>query len=254
MKPNQHRQPQAMVTSERAIRFDFGSSINQKTYQDIQQFCRFIERDVQPLLEEVVPSMNTVTVFYRRKLVNPEAIIEDIQKKWANGTDKELLASSRLIDIPVCYDPAFSEDMQRIMEHTGLTRDEIIALHTGTCYTVYMIGFLPGFPYLGDLPNALHVPRLAKPRLRVPKGTVGIGGTQTGIYPIESPGGWNIIGRTPLDLYSLQRVDPFLIRAGDRLVFRAISLEVFEDMKNQLEREPERIQQFVKEDASCELI
>lgn len=80
MKPNQHRQPQAMVTSERAIRFDFGSSINQKTYQDIQQFCRFIERDVQPLLEEVVPSMNTVTVFYRRKLVNPEAIIEDIQK------------------------------------------------------------------------------------------------------------------------------------------------------------------------------
>ena len=94
-----------------------------------------------------------------------------------------------------------------------------------------MIGFLPGFPYLGELPKSLHVPRLDKPRLLVPKGAVGIGGTQTGIYPIESPGGWNIIGRTPLDLYYLERVEPFLIRAGDQLQFRSISLETFNEMK-----------------------
>lgn len=236
-----------MQTSERAIRFDFGPSLDLSTLQIIQQFCSFIKSNSNLLLEEVVPSNQTITVFYQKELANPVETIEEILTEWANRTNDELILKTRMIEIPVCYDESFSDDMVRVMEYTKLSREEIIALHTNTSYTVYMIGFLPGFPYLGNLPDALHVPRLNKPRLRVAKGTVGIGGMQTGIYPIDSPGGWNIIGRTPLDLYSLKRLEPFFVRAGDRLSFRAISLEVFHELKDHLAQEPEIIKQFVRE-------
>ena len=127
--------------------------------------------------------------------------------------------------------PCLVKIYRELFDHTGLTREEVIAIHTGTSYNVYMIGFLPGFPYLGELPEALHVPVWINHDLRVPKGAVGIGGGQTGIYPIESPGGWNIIGRTPLDLYSSERVEPFLIRAGDRLDFVPYLLKHFNEIK-----------------------
>lgn len=233
--------------NEQTIRFDFGPSMNLEVLQVIQRFYHLVENNSHPLLDEVVPSNQTVTVFYKKELVNPFGTIEDILSKWENSANDKVIVNTRSIEIPVCYDAEFSEDMTRIMAYTGLTREKIIELHTNTSYTVYMIGFLPGFPYLGDLPEVLHVPRLDKPRLRVAKGTVGIGGTQTGIYPIESPGGWNIIGRTPLDLYCLERAEPFLIRAGDQLSFRSISLEVFNEMEEQLKHQPEMIKQFVKE-------
>ena len=247
MKLNKKIMPQAMVTSEQTIRFDFGPSMNLEVLQVIQKFCRFIESSPHQLLDEVVPSNQTVTLFYRKEIANPLDTIEEILTKWKNSTDDEVIGNTRSIEIPVCYDAEFSEDMTRIVEYSGLTREKIIDIHTSASYTVYMIGFLPGFPYLGDLPEVLHIPRLDKPRLRVAKGTVGIGGTQTGIYPIESPGGWNIIGRTPLDLYCLERAEPFLIRAGDQLSFRSISLEVFNEMEEKLKHQPEMIKQFVKE-------
>lgn len=254
MKPNKQIMPKAMMTSEQTIRFDFGPSMNLETLRIIQQFCSFMESSSNLLLDEVVPCNQTVTVFYHKELVNPIDTIERILRNWKNRTNNKLIVNTRSIEIPVCYDESFSDDMKRIIAHTGLTREEIISLHTSTSYTVYMIGFLPGFPYLGDLPKEIHVPRLDKPRLRVAKGTVGIGGTQTGIYPIESPGGWNIIGRTPLDLYSLKRAAPFLIGAGDQLSFRSISLDDFNEMKESLAREPEMIKQFVREGLCCESI
>lgn len=247
MNPNKQIIPRVMVMNEQTIRFDFGPEMSQETFRTIQQFCQVVENDRNYLLEEVVPSNKTVTVFYRKELVKPRAIIEELLTKWVHRTDSELSVNTRTIEIPVCYDASFSEDIPRICDHTGLTREEVITIHTGTSYKVYMVGFLPGFPYLGELPEVLHVPRLEKPRLSVPQGTVGIGGTQTGIYPIESPGGWNIIGRTPLDLYCLNRVEPFFIRAGDQLQFRSISLETFNEMKEVLASEPEMIMQFVKE-------
>lgn len=247
MNRNKQIIPHAMVMNEQTIRFDFGPDTSQETFHTIQQFCQLVENDRNHLLEEVVPCNKTVTIFYRKELLNPRAIIEELLTKWAHRTDSALVVNTRTIEIPVCYNAKFSEDIPRICDHTGLTRDEVIAIHTGTSYKVYMIGFLPGFPYLGELPEVLHVPRLEKPRLSVLKGTVGIGGTQTGIYPLESPGGWNIIGRTPLDLYCLKRVEPFLIRAGDQLQFRSICLEAFNELKEELAREPEMIMQFVKE-------
>ncbi|WP_438315473.1 5-oxoprolinase subunit PxpB [Sporosarcina sp. FA9] len=235
MDSKKNPEPLVMVTSEQSIRFQFGTSINDETYKIVQAFCRFINEDNNYLLEEVVPSYHTVTLFYEKELKNPNDLIEDIVRKWSSIELTESLTARRSIKIPVCYDEKFSEDMDRITKHTGLSRNEVIALHTGQIYTVYMIGFLPGFPYLGELDAALCVPRLEKPRLKVPKGTVGIGFNQTGIYPLESPGGWNILGRTPLDLYCPNREESFLLQAGDFVSFYSISVDEYFEMEHELE-------------------
>ena len=235
--------PRAFVLNEQSIRFDFGSSGQKETFRTIQQFNRYLEQEYAYYIEEIVPAYETVTIFYKKELARPQQTVEEILTNWATHKAGDLLVESRTIRIPVCYDAEFSEDMERIIDRTKLTRNEIIDLHTGTSYTVHMIGFLPGFPYLSGLSEALHVPRLDQPRLLVPKGAVGIGGSQTGIYPLASPGGWNLIGRTPLDLYNPERAEPFLVRAGNRLLFQSITVEAFYELKNN----PGMIKQFVNE-------
>jgi len=132
------------------------------------------------------------------------------------------------------------------MESSKLSREEVIALHTQTTYTVYMMGFLPGFPYLGKLDERLATPRRPTPRFKVEKGTVGIGGHQTGVYPLDSPGGWNIIGKTPLDLFRPDREEPFLIQAGDRLEFYPIPILEYQELRQEMDKSPEAVQRFIK--------
>lgn len=143
MKPNRKITPKAMVTSEQTIRLDFGPSMNLEVLQVIQNFCRIMESNPHQLLDEVVPSNQTVTLYYRKEIANPFDIIEEILTKWKNSTGDEVIIKTRSIEIPVCYDEQFSDDMARIIAHTKLTREEVIALHTSANYTVYMIGFLP---------------------------------------------------------------------------------------------------------------
>lgn len=133
----------------------------------------------------------------------------------------------RTVEIPVCYDGKYGPDLDAVAKHARLSRDEVIAHHTETEYTVAMLGFAPGFPYLLGLDPALHVPRRADPRTRVPAGSVAIGGAQTGIYPKDLPGGWHLIGRTPLALFDPARDPPCLLAPGDRVRFRAIDMEAF---------------------------
>ena len=132
-----------------------------------------------------------------------------------------------LVEIPVCYDGEFGPDLGEVAEHAKLAQAEVIALHTASEYHVAMLGFAPGFPYLLGLDARLHAPRRASPRTRVPAGSVAIGGAQTGIYPRELPGGWRLIGRTPLTLFDAQRDPPALLAPGQRVRFRAISAQEF---------------------------
>ena len=133
----------------------------------------------------------------------------------------------RTVEIPVCYDPEFGPDLGLVAKQAKLTPEEVIKRHGKPEYLVYLVGFAPGFPYLGGLPKELHTPRHAKPRMVVPPGSVGIGGQQTGIYPLATPGGWNLIGRTPVRLFRPEENPPVLLRAGDQVKFRAISREEF---------------------------
>jgi inhibitor of KinA len=177
-----------------------------------------------PWAVDVVQAYTSVAVFYDLGRIDHEQVAAAVTG-LASQPAGEAGRSGPLHIIPCCYE--LGPDLSRVAEHTGRSVDDVIALHTGTCYTVYAIGFCPGFPYLGYLPEPLvGVPRLPSPRLRVEAGSVGLTGRQTGIYTEERPGGWNLVGRTPLELVSVAD-GYFPLRTGDRVQFERIGIEEY---------------------------
>lgn len=242
---NSNHRPDVTFTGDRSIRFSFGHEIKQETFERVRCFHQFIEQHWGFHLQEIVPSYHTVTVYLRENCSLEKVNIQHVLDKWCESYEPCKKMTNRLLSIPVCYEGPFFEDLDRIQDHTGLAKNEIIQLHTQTIYTVYMIGFLPGFPYLGELSEELFVPRLDKPRVNVPKGTVGIGGSQTGIYPVSSPGGWNILGRTPIEIYNPNRAEPFLLRAGDQLEFVPISYDAFVEYEKKISEDELNINRLI---------
>ncbi|MEG9488951.1 5-oxoprolinase subunit PxpB [Mannheimia indoligenes] len=171
---------------------------------------------------EVVVGMNNFTIFYNLS-VNSKTLISTIQQLWQNY-QAQVSQAPRLVEIPVHYGGEFGEDLFEVAKFHNTTAEEIIRRHTEPTYTVFMIGFQPGFPYLNGLPENLHTPRRDVPRTKVPAGSVGIGGSQTGIYPFTSPGGWQLLGRTELPLFNIQHNPPTLLSAGDNVRFVAESI------------------------------
>ncbi len=170
-----------------------------------------------PEVVEAIPGMNNITVVLR----NPHSLaldaIERLQRWWEES--EALEPESRNIDIPVVYGTAAGPDLAEVARHAGLTEKQVVELHASVDYVVWFLGFQPGFPYLGGLPEQLATPRRDEPRLLVPAGSVGIGGAQTGIYPLATPGGWQLIGHTPLPLFDPHRDEPVLLRPGDTVRF-----------------------------------
>jgi KipI family sensor histidine kinase inhibitor len=170
-----------------------------------------------PEVVEAIPGMNNITVVLR----NPHSValdaIERLQRWWEES--EALEPESRYIEIPVVYGTAAGPDLGEVARHAGLTEKQVVELHSSMDYVVWFLGFQPGFPYLGGLPEQLATPRRDEPRLQVPAGSVGIGGAQTGIYPLATPGGWQLIGHTPLPLFDPERDEPVLLRPGDTVRF-----------------------------------
>lgn len=220
-----------------AVIVELGDSINLETHQRVKALVRYL--DQHPLLGivEYVPAFTTVTLFYdpiyysRQGKVSPYQqmckVIEDILPKLEATADEGI----RIVDIPVCYGGSFGPDLDFVAEHNGLTSEEVIHYHTSGDYLVYMIGFAPGFPYIGGMTERIATPRRPSPRLAIPKGSVGIAGKQTGVYPIETPGGWQLIGRTPLALFRPNDASPSLLQAGDQIRFISITEEEYQEMK-----------------------
>lgn len=171
---------------------------------------------------EVVVGMNNFTLFHAIG-TDSTRLIQAVQQLWEND-QAQAAQSPRLIEIPVHYGGEFGEDLFEVAQFHNTTPEEIIRRHTEPTYTVFMIGFQPGFPYLNGLPQNLHTPRRNVPRTKVPAGSVGIGGRQTGIYPFTSPGGWQLLGRTELPLFDIQHNPPTLLTAGDNVRFVAESI------------------------------
>lgn len=170
-----------------------------------------------PEVVEVVPGMNNLTLILRRTVVDLDLVARRIIALWKD-IDATTIAG-RDIDIPVVYGGADGPDLEAVARHTGLSTREVIERHSGGNYVVYFIGFMPGFAYMGGLDPALATPRHTQPRLSIAAGSVGIGGEQTGIYPLPSPGGWQLLGRTMVSLFDPNQQPPTLLRPGDRVRF-----------------------------------
>ena len=170
-----------------------------------------------PDVVDVVPGMNNLTIVFDPLAADMEALAAELAMAWERAAD--LAVASRVVDIPVRYGGEFGPDLADVAAHTGLTEAEVVRTHAGGDYTVFFLGFQPGFAYLGGLDPALHTPRRSVPRLEVPAGAVGIGGAQTGIYPAASPGGWQLIGRTDVTLFDPSAAQPTRLVPGDRVRF-----------------------------------
>lgn len=190
-----------------------------------------------PGVIECAPGYASVAVFFdaaqvMRNATAPAHALNGLTSQIVSALDgppKQDSTTAEAIshEIPVCYEAEFAPDLALVSRHASLSAGEVVRRHCSGEYRVHCIGFMPGFPYLGGLPAELATPRRASPRTHVPAGSVGIGGAQTGIYPVASPGGWNVIGRTPVSLFDPTREQPALLRAGDRVRFRAITVEEF---------------------------
>ncbi|WP_096552269.1 5-oxoprolinase subunit PxpB [Ureibacillus thermosphaericus] len=183
------------------IRFSFEEEISYENLSLLQSFESMLNIHFRKHLIEIVPGYHTVTVYLKTK---HQFNVTEVLNYWRKHSIQKQNRSSKIITIPVCYDEEFAIDMERIIEYTGLSYEEIVNIHSSKTYEVFLMGFLPGFPYLGILDARLRVPRLPKARKNVEAGSVGIGGIQTGIYSLSSPGGWNILGRTPVQLFNFQ--------------------------------------------------
>lgn len=215
-----------------ALVLQIGAEMTTPTQQTIFAISTFLDEYSFEGLVEYVPAYTSVTFFYDPLLISYTDILKNLQEMLEEITLEDPLSSGTIIDIPVLYGADSGPDLESVAEHCRLTVPELIALHTEPEYLVHMIGFAPGFPYLGGMNKALETPRRDQPRAMVPAGSVGIAGQQTGVYPIATPGGWQIIGRTPLKLFDLDRVMPALLKSGDRLRFSAITEIEFERIAN----------------------
>nr|WP_121269506.1 5-oxoprolinase subunit PxpB [Pedobacter schmidteae] len=215
-----------------AIVMQLGDEISENIQQHISAICSFLEDYSFEGFIEYVPAFTTVTIYYD-PLVIDELTTRKMLQEMMEELEEEAIKPEVTIEIPVLYGGTQGPDLSIVAAHAGITETEVIALHKAETYLVYMIGFAPGFPYLGGLNPGIATPRKESPRTKIAAGSVGIAGAQTGIYPIETPGGWQIIGQTPLKLFDVEREPPALLKAGNRLRFVAIDEDEFERMKQE---------------------
>ena len=219
---------------EAAVKCSFNEEISPSLNSKIQAFCQELTSQKRHGLTEWVPAYDSVTVYYEPWSVSYEQMT-DVLNKIATEMDDHPHHVKTIVTIPTVYGGDYGPELEQLATSKQLKANDVINLHTERDYLVNMIGFLPGFPYLSGLNEEIAMPRLDEPRQAVPAGSVGIAGSQTGIYPLESPGGWNVIGRTPLRLFDPEKKDPFLFQQGDFLHFQSINEDEYKRIQREIE-------------------
>ena len=216
-----HETPVFRPMGDRSLLVELGEKISPDVNRRVQELLLDLQYARLPGVREFAPGYRSLLVVFDPLSLSPselKARIMDVAARPGSAG----LPQAKLLTVPVFYGGEYGPDLEWVADHLGLSTDEVIHLHTETMYRVYMIGFTPGYPYMGELPAALAVPRRSTPRTRVPKGSVAIAQRQTGIYSVESPGGWQIIGWTPIELFDPTRQLPSLLEMGDRVKFEAV--------------------------------
>jgi KipI family sensor histidine kinase inhibitor len=213
--------PRFLNMGDQGLVVEFSDIIAESVFAEVNSLHKELLQDLPLGVVELVPTYRSLLIVYDPLSTTCEELKGIVTRRIPN--DLQQISGGRLIEIPVCYGGEYGPDLDELAAYCKLTVAEVIAEHTGRDYLIYMIGFTPGFPYLGGLSERIACPRLPNPRTLVPKGSVGIAETQTGIYPLDSPGGWRLIGRTPKQLFAPSQEEPFLLAAGDRLRFVPVS-------------------------------
>ena len=224
------QKPKIFPLGDAAAIIDFGNQISAETNDRVLSLAKYFDKNPFAGFVEIIPAYSSLTVFYdvfkvRRNNRNFETgfdfVYAEIEKALLETSENEQ-TGMRLIEIPVCFDTEFAPDLDFIAAEKNLSPEEIIEIFLAETYRVFMLGFLPGFAYLGEVAEKIAVPRKQSPRLQVAAGSVGIAGRQTGIYSLASPGGWQIIGRTPLEMFNHENQPPTRLQAGDTVRFYRI--------------------------------
>ncbi len=221
------------IAGDSALNLVFAVSITPETSTMIRTAAQSLSDDPIDGVIELVPTFCSIMVIYDPLVIGFDELSAKLRGKL-RGLSADTTAMKKVVHIPVCYGGEFGPDIQTVADHAGISVDDVIRIHSSRDYLIDMLGFLPGFAYLGGLDKRICTPRLAVPRTRLEAGSVGIGGEQTGIYPLPSPGGWQIIGRTPLRPYDPDREQPILYAAGDYLRFVPITVEEYRAIEGQL--------------------
>ena len=214
--------PCFLLAGDSALVVEFGDEISEEVNRKVHALADAMGKSSLPGLGEPVPTYRSLLVHYDPLRLSCDEVVAFVSEVLQKCEEKPSF-EPRVVEVPVVYAGEFGPDIELVAEHNGLSVKEVVRIHSAATYLVYMLGFSPGFAYLGGMPEAIATPRLETPRTLVPAGSVGIAGEQTGIYPIATPGGWRLIGRTPLKLFGPERDSPTLLKAGDTVRFVPIS-------------------------------
>jgi inhibitor of KinA len=225
--------PRFRLAGDRGLLMELAKEIDPGVNKRIRAVTTRLAGDLPRGVNEIIPTYCAIILTYDPMITAPDTLIPLLTALYSE-LDTLPLPEPEVVELPVCYHPNLGPDLAHVAQVNGLTPEQVIQIHTAPLYPIYMIGFTPGFPYLGGLSKKIHTPRLTSPRIHVPAGSVGIANNQTGIYPIDSPGGWQLIGQCPIKLFDPLQKEPILLKAGDQLKFRAICLEKFHHLRETL--------------------
>ncbi len=225
-----------LPAGECGLILEMGNEISPEINARVHRLAKRVAQENPEGVIEVVPTYRSLLVYFDPLRLKRSDLVDAIERMLSDvassgGREDEI----RVVDVPVCYGGEFGPDLEYVAKHNGLSEQEVISIHSSKPYLVYMLGFTPGFPYLGGMSGRIATPRLEKPRSKIPQGSVGIAGAQTGLYPVESPGGWRLIGRTPLNPFVSNSPSPFLFSAGDYLHFIPISPGEYRELRRKVD-------------------
>ncbi|MBR5109657.1 MAG: 5-oxoprolinase subunit PxpB [Clostridia bacterium] len=223
------------IEGDSSVLIVFGDTISAEINQRISSTVQLIRAQRIEGIVDMIPAFVSLLINYNPLVISYDALKKRLEKILQLET-KASETVKRVFEIPVCYGGEYGPDLKNIAAHAGLSEREVIDIHTSCDYLIYMLGFLPGFCYLGGLDERIHTPRLETPRLKIPAGSVGIGGKQTGIYPMDSPGGWQLMGKTPVKTYDPERDPAILVQAGEYIRFVEIGEAEFKRIAGLVEK------------------
>lgn len=218
------------AASDRSILVYLGEEIGQAAHERVVKLLRLLQKQPPSWVRNLQPAYCSLLVDFDLSLANHE-VVEETIRSYGQRAEKQCALKTRVVEVPVCYGEEFGPDLKEVAETHGLKPAEVIELHSSETYHAYFLGFVPGFAYLGDVPAAIATPRLSSPRKKVPVGSVGIVGRQTAVYPMATPGGWRLLGRTPLRVFRADRKPMGLISIGDQVRFRPINSDEFRKLE-----------------------